>query len=339
MDIGKKHIFISYAWEDEVFAFWLARSLTREGFYVWIDRLKLLGGEPFPVEIEDAIRDGTHRFLALMSRSSKEKPSPRKERSIAGKVSKASRISDFMIPLLVDDLPADELDFATTDLTAIEFRKNWADGLRALVKCLKASNAPQNQDAGLQRLNSSLREEIECQGGAETLRSNLLPILEIPPAIRKYEIIDNKLKDDLSNHWAYYRRENDYWAFTPPPAELPVITKELDSIDWKKHQKIDGIIPLNIVKSLLWKELNAYCRRLQLQEAGPERRLYFPIGLLPKNKIKFIGMDEKSTTVLVAGVRTSSWTNGVPNKFRYSLAPRFNVFLDRFDTPLVSLTI
>ena len=41
-------LFVSHASpEDDEFARWLALQLAKEGYPVWCDRTKLLGGEPF----------------------------------------------------------------------------------------------------------------------------------------------------------------------------------------------------------------------------------------------------------------------------------------------------
>src|SRR5438093_12082818 len=44
----RDHLFISYATEDWPLAEWLTRRLTAEGYRVWCDRFKLLGGESYP---------------------------------------------------------------------------------------------------------------------------------------------------------------------------------------------------------------------------------------------------------------------------------------------------
>jgi hypothetical protein len=48
-----------------------------------MDRLKLLGGERWPKDIDTAIKARTFRMVALLSRSSKDKPNPAKERQLA----------------------------------------------------------------------------------------------------------------------------------------------------------------------------------------------------------------------------------------------------------------
>src|SRR2546426_2854435 len=70
------HLFISYASEDHSFADWLALRLAREGYKVWYDRIKLLGGESYPKDVDHAIKDKTFRLIAILSRNSLEKPNP-----------------------------------------------------------------------------------------------------------------------------------------------------------------------------------------------------------------------------------------------------------------------
>ena len=55
----RDHLFISYAWKDEVFAKWLALRPTAEGYNVWIDQMRLLGGESWPSDIDVAIKGRT----------------------------------------------------------------------------------------------------------------------------------------------------------------------------------------------------------------------------------------------------------------------------------------
>ena len=65
---GKEHLFISYASEDWVFADWLALKLASEGYKVWYDRIKLLGGESYPRDITAAIKNQTFARKALQKR-------------------------------------------------------------------------------------------------------------------------------------------------------------------------------------------------------------------------------------------------------------------------------
>ncbi len=77
------HLFISYATEDAALADWLTLKLTAQGYKVWCDRFKLLGGERFPRDIDIAIKEKTFRLLSLISRDSLAKENPTKERTLA----------------------------------------------------------------------------------------------------------------------------------------------------------------------------------------------------------------------------------------------------------------
>ncbi len=99
----REHLLISYASEDWVFADWLALELASEGYEVWYDRLKLLGGESYPRDTTKAIRNQTFRVIALLSRNSIAKLDPVKERTLALNIAKEGNI-DFLIPLSL--LPA-----------------------------------------------------------------------------------------------------------------------------------------------------------------------------------------------------------------------------------------
>src|SRR5690242_12312881 len=54
---SRTHLFISYAVQDSALAGWLARKLSLAGYAVWFDRMKLLGGEPWPQDIDVAIKE------------------------------------------------------------------------------------------------------------------------------------------------------------------------------------------------------------------------------------------------------------------------------------------
>jgi hypothetical protein len=80
-------------------------QLARRGYRVWSDLTGLLGGEDFWQEAERAIREQTAKFLYVLSRVSNQKPGPLKELHVAEAVARSERLHDFIVPLLIDDLP------------------------------------------------------------------------------------------------------------------------------------------------------------------------------------------------------------------------------------------
>src|SRR5262245_19174479 len=133
----RDHLFISYAWEDQAFARWLALRLTCEGYRVWIDQLRLLGGETWPNGSSAAIRTRTFRMLGLLSKHSIAKPNPVKERTLALSLAKKPAMRGLLIPLNVDGLAAADLDWLTSDITFIPFAASWGKGFAQLLKLLE----------------------------------------------------------------------------------------------------------------------------------------------------------------------------------------------------------
>src|ERR1051325_8773121 len=106
---SRNMIFISHANpEDNLFTRWLALRLASEGYPVWSDLTKLLGGEDFWRDIETAIRNRTVKFLYVLSKTSNQKQGALMELAVARKVGKS--IHDFILPLRIDDLSHDDIN-------------------------------------------------------------------------------------------------------------------------------------------------------------------------------------------------------------------------------------
>ena len=177
----RDHIFVSYAWEDVAFVEWLVYKLTSLGYKVWCDRIKIFGGDPFPKDIDEAIKNRTHRFLAVMSKYSVEKPNPSKERTLAHSISK-ERGTNFIIPLNLGLKPT-ELDWMTSDLSYVDFSSNWAEGLAQLLKALEKSDTPCTFEEGKDLIENSLISTEIIKTEPEKIYSNFLKIKKIPDAI------------------------------------------------------------------------------------------------------------------------------------------------------------
>src|SRR3990172_3674084 len=138
-------LFLSHANpEDNEFTRWLALQLAREGYPVWCDLTKLLGGEDFWSDIEKAIRERTVKFLYVLSNTSNGKQGPLQELQVAQNVMRAHNLHDFIIPLLIDDLPHREINIQLARINAIPFNQNWARGLRTLLEKLEQDNVAKN---------------------------------------------------------------------------------------------------------------------------------------------------------------------------------------------------
>src|SRR5438093_12436896 len=131
----RDHLFVNYASEDGTFAEWLTLKLAGEGYSVWCDRVKLLGGESYPADIDVALRERTFLMLSVLSHHSVAKPQPLKERTLALNLAR-ERHEELIIPLNLDGLRASELPWDLSDLTYISFHASWAQGLAKVLKKL-----------------------------------------------------------------------------------------------------------------------------------------------------------------------------------------------------------
>ena len=63
-------VFVSHVTpQDNDFVLWLCARLASAGYEVWSDVTKLIGGEVFWRDIEDAIRNHTAKFLSVLTPS------------------------------------------------------------------------------------------------------------------------------------------------------------------------------------------------------------------------------------------------------------------------------
>ncbi len=183
----RDHLFISYATEDWAFVEWLTLRLTAEGYKVWCDRMKLLGGESYPKDIDEAIRTRTFRFIAVLSTHSLKKTNPVKERTRALNLSR-ERNENFVIPINLDGLSPSDLDWMVSDLTFIPFHLSWAEGLAQLLKNLEKSKAPREFANGRSAATSWFKPRGLVIQKEERLWANVAQIVELPTAIFRYEM-------------------------------------------------------------------------------------------------------------------------------------------------------
>src|SRR5271170_4787545 len=78
--------------EDNEFTLWLALQLVNEGYRVWCDLTKLLGGEVFWDDIEEVIETRAVKVLYILSRASNAKDGSLKELHFAQGVAKKEKL-------------------------------------------------------------------------------------------------------------------------------------------------------------------------------------------------------------------------------------------------------
>jgi hypothetical protein len=327
----RDHLFISYATEDWPFVEWLALRLSAEGYQVWCDRMKLLGGESYPKDIDEAIKNRTFRFLAVLSHSSIKKTNPLKERTLALSLSR-ERKENFVIPINLDGISPTDLDWMVSDLTFIPFHLSWAEGLAQLLKLLEASKVPKGFAEG----RSAAAAWFESQGlvlpKQERLWANVAEITELPKTIYRFETdvpFSETEKLELLKHWTHLNDDEAFWAFDSPPAEFRDkyrFKERGERNNWNSTRGNDaGLRQLGV--QLLNESLKSVALTRGLRLTSDQSLLYFPEGLLVNNRLLFTGYDNKLSWVRAVGIRNFRMLAG-KESCRYHLAPHMRVWLD-----------
>lgn len=327
----RDHLFISYATEDWPFVEWLALRLTAEGYKVWCDRFKLLGGESYPKDIDAAIKWRTFRFLAILSHHSVKKPNPLKERTLALNLSR-EREENFVVPINLDGISPTDLDWMVSDLTFISFHHSWAEGLSQLLKLLETLNAPKDFSNGRSAAASWFEAGHLVVRKQERLWLNLAEIKELPKDIYRYETAAFIPEDDrlqLLKLWPHISEGKVFWAFERPTRELEDKYKFTEG---GRRQNWNSLSADNAgLRQLAVRLLNESVRSVGLArglEATPDGSTsYFPDGLLANNRLPFEGYDKKRTWIRSVGVRNFRTLAG-KESCRYHLAVQIRVWLD-----------
>ncbi len=326
------HLFISYATEDGELAEWLTLRLTTEGYKVWCDRVKLLGGESYPRDIDKAIKTQTFRMLALISRHSLTKDNPLKERTLGHSITRERKI-DFVIPLLVDAIRPDELDWMNSDLTYIPFRDSWAQGLLQLIKKLRSINAPNPLPNGAKLVSEWVAQQSSLTANQERLWTNLFEIKSMPDFV--YRITtpnDFKVTDP---DWIFYRQtEYMLWSFEVPDSKPDYI-----AVKWNDTRRsIHGVPPVDIATILIKEHIHRLCLQRKAQET-PDHDIYLSKLTAPDGWLRFTDYRGKQTRVLATSERTVKSTGGTRIRYRYHLEPVFRPLLRKYGIPVLELQV
>lgn len=190
--MSRDAIFISHATpEDNDFTRWLAAKLTLAGYRVWHDLDRLKGGDVFWDKIENAIREESYRFIAVVTEKSFSKQSVRNEWELAPTVEKL--VPGFLIPVRIDGFEFSRLPITMHRKNTIDFAGGWHIGLSNLLDTLGAANAPRVAEpdpaSARQWLAGEKEGAILLAQSPETLESTWLPILSLPESIESARIL------------------------------------------------------------------------------------------------------------------------------------------------------
>lgn len=344
MDPKREHIFISYASEQAAICDWLARRLAAEGYRVWYDRLKLLGGEDWIDDIDVAIAERTFRMVALLSKDSMRKKNPKSEWLKGLAIGEKLGIDEFVIPLNTEGLKPDEIIWYLQSINYISFSPSWADGLSRLLRKLRSINAPRTLSDGRQIALDSFNDTTALTDDSEILASNCFRINQIPEYIHEFTKRSGKLtkadRDVIHSKWPCRDiGESKVLAFADPPADVreQCLLDYTGQSSWRNRATIHGLPSRDLVVGLIHRCLNRAMSDSGLAYCSDRRRLYIPDGLTKGNRVSYI-LPNGSTSWFRSVGKRAYWTGSGTTKYRYHLSPSFAVLRDCGEPSMVILT-
>ncbi len=329
---GRDMLFVSHASpEDDEFARWLALQLAKEGYPVWCDRTKLLGGEPFWEEIEVAIRTRTRRFIFVQSRNSNQKEGPLDEVNLARTVRKQLTDDHFIIAVRIDDLPFSEFNIRLHKLNSVDFSGNWMAGFVQLIKRLEEDGIGKNDKFGKDAVAVWWRQHFgEDEGVSDATDhyvSNRLQLVEFPKSINiiKLETAISEKVDISKAPYPISRHGKLIVSFATFRDLLPFFeslhigndgtdTEEtLHFLDRGIPSAIEGRSARNHVRFLLRQGFNnlAAARGLNEQSLTGRRRFFwFPQNLVENDRVSYRTPDGVATWKQVVGFKSLKAKDG-----------------------------
>lgn len=190
MSASRRLVFVSHAVssQDNYATLWLCSRLAAAGYEVWSDLTRLIGGELFWDDIQDAIRNHAAKVVFLASRTSVTRDGFLNEVSLAHGTERSARLADFMIPCRLDDLPHNDLPAQLHRRNTIDFSEGWQVGLAKLLTKLEKDDVPRKEDGRYDEVSAWSKEFLGVERGlsrtSEKLYSSWVPLSDLPASIR-----------------------------------------------------------------------------------------------------------------------------------------------------------
>jgi len=350
----RRLIFISHANpEDNAFAQWLALKLAQHGYLVWCDVIKLIGGEPFWANIEEAIQQHAIKVLFCGSEKSVLKKGVIREVELALKARKPEE--NFLVPMKVDSVAFGAFPFQISDTTNIvRFDQGWIGGLTAILKLLKRDLVPVSNPNGSEVVNAWWRIHHSVKEGVSEAEerhwSNIFPVLNKPDSIWYYPC---QVEPDRPEVWKkietpFEVHERGIFCFASPSVIEEKLSSfgcllnkarefSLDDLLQQGSGETPCILPHEAgkrVQSILRQAFNqkAVARGLHYYQLTNRARCYWPEkGFAPQDKIGFIGMDQKRLErQLVGYMAYGAKVDGERKRLNWHYAMQFRSYLRPF---------
>lgn len=318
-------VFISHANpEDNDFALWLALQVANEGYPVWCDLTKLLGGEKFWEDIQHAISNRTIKFLFALSRHSNHKSGTLDELNCALSVEKKLGLKDFVVTLKLDNLPNDDVYINVQRRNHIDLSSSWAAGVAQLLKKLRDEEVPKSAHFNPNAVTSWWRSQNEFSAEQGLIQepdehfSNWFPIEGLPEHINRHFVSRDeigKLEFDPTafSHPSVQDTDFSFLSFAEandltgqlPPHHIITATEKCSAqsiLDRSAPRGYPGL--LTQLLRMAW-ERKMKKSDLSVYELSNRAKCYYALlGTIADDRIFFVGVEGKRTYRDVVGYAT-----------------------------------
>lgn len=195
-------------------------------------------------------RSEAGKLIYVLSRFSNIKPGPLQELHLSLSVARTHGLRDFVIPLLVDDMPHSDINIQLARLNAIDFRLGWAQGLRFLLEKLErdgiAKDARFSPDSVTEWWQTSRETDAKVIRTPEDYLSNWYAIRRLPQALYVHSITRTQERSLNPRNFPYPIRQLGRHLVSFASADdlqdgLPLGVDILDSETISADQFINGI--------------------------------------------------------------------------------------------------
>lgn len=326
----RRLVFISHANpEQNDFVLWLGVQLANAGYEVWSDITKLIGGEVFWDDIEDAIRHHTAKFVLVVSQAALNKEGVKDEINLGVMVERTQKVDKFVVPIRVDDVPFSEFKANIARKNAIDFTGGWAPALAKLFEVLERDQTPRgkvNPTDVRQWCDQRFVNAQKPTPEPERLVSNWLRITGLPDTVSVLDIglaeaaVRDAMSDTKLPWFPYYRLVGTLGTVVDLQQDLPThaVQKkyELTLADFLagKPPAMPGVKRADARRMLVsmlrqsWNNAMEAKGLLPFQMADNSIAWFFPKGLIEKDTAHFVDHTGKRRRKAMVG---RSETRGV----------------------------
>jgi hypothetical protein len=325
-------------------------QLISQGYPVWCDLLDSVPGEYTQATAENLIKNKAGKYLFVLSDSSNVDSELLKELRLAYEVMQSKRLTGFVVPVQVIQVPENELTVLLQGTSPIDFSHGWSGGLDGLLMYLEKSGMSKDEEFTPSRANDLWRLQFNANKGlkseAEELLSNWFPI-QLPDTLYFHELQRNGVgllaiqKDIVPfpafQHNVYlvtFAKASDFSGKLGENISIKSTTeiKVQDFLDGNYDQKLaKEDLAWNFVIELLNEAWSRFFSQTNLRKhilANNRLSYYFPVGFSDKgdNKVFFQGVDgRRSWRSLVGKHKSNYWHFGIQGRAMLYPEPAFIV--------------